>query len=380
MHVIILSLFWILFCFSMLYIFIMGMITIGWVRIPRFSGRSDGVMPNLSIIMAVRNEQDHIENVLHHLSQQHYSKKQFEIIVINDHSEDNTVQLIEQFIKDNKDTTSRLIHSKGKGKKEALFEGISQAKNDLIITTDADCSMGCSWLSQLAEYYVEKKPKLIVGPVVYENKKGFWQHFYRLDFMSLVASGAGSLGMGLPLMANGANLVFERQTYLDVVNAQSGKSHASGDDVFLLHAISDKYGSKSVYFIKDELAIVKTSPPESFGSFISQRKRWASKATAYKSWWAIGVSISVFLLNLALALSFLMAFFKPWFLILYGLFVLLKIMVDFPLLLFFAEFANVKKTLPYLFVFGYIYPFYIALTGITSLFYKYNWRGRKGLK
>ena len=80
--------------------------------------------------------------------------------------------------------------------------------------------------------------------------------------MSLVASGAGSLGAGLPLMANGANLAFEKQTYLDVVNDQSGKSFASGDDVFLLHAIAKNYGVKSVHFIKDALAIVKTIPPD----------------------------------------------------------------------------------------------------------------------
>jgi hypothetical protein len=201
-----------------------------------------------------------------------------------------------------------------------------------------------------------------------------------LDFMSLVASGAGSLGAGLPLMANGANLAFEKQTYLDVVNAQSGKSFASGDDVFLLHAIAKKFGINSVHFIKDELAIVKTRPPVNFKSFISQRKRWASKAIAYTSWWAILVSMGVFMLNLMLVLALVTAFFKPWFLIIFGLFVLLKILIEFPMLQNFAEFVNRKKSVPYLFVFGFIYPFYIVFAAISSFFIRYSWRGRKYLK
>lgn len=332
------------------------------------------------MVVAVRNEQENIEKLLYSLQQQHFPKEQFEVVIVNDHSEDNTTQVIEQFITENKNIEVKLVQSDGKGKKAALREGISVVKNDLIITTDGDCAMGTDWLRHLMAYYNEQKPKLIVGPVVYEEKKGSLQRFYMLDFMSLVASGAGSLGAGLPLMANGANLAFEKQAYLDVVNTQSGKSFASGDDVFLLHAIANKFGVKSVHFIKDKLTIVKTRPPENFNSFISQRKRWASKATDYKSWWAILVSISVFMLNLMLVLGFLMALFKPWFLIIFVLFVLLKILIDFPLLQNFAEFVNTKKSVPYLFLFGFLYPFYIVFTAISSFFIRYNWRGRKYLK
>ena len=237
-----------------------------------------------------------------------------------------------------------------------------------------------SWLRRLAEFYIEKKPKLIVGPVVYEKRKGFSQHFYWLDFMSLVASGAGSLGAGLPLMANGASLAFEKQAFLDVVKSQSGKSFASGDDVFLLHAVADRYGAKSIHFLKDPSTIVHTNPPENLVAFLSQRKRWASKATDYRSWWAVMVSIIVFVLNFMLVLGFFMAFYKPLFLIIFGLFILLKILIDFPLMHYFAEFANRKKSVPYLFLFGFIYPFYVVFTATSSFFFRYKWKGRNGLR
>ncbi|MCB2207404.1 MAG: glycosyltransferase [Bacteroidetes bacterium] len=380
MHVFILSIFWLLISFSLLYILIIGVITFGLFRMHHFRNIPAGKLPDISVVVAVRNEQENIEKLLQALQQQHFLKEQLEVVIVNDHSEDYTKQLIEHFKTENKDIEIKLVQLNGKGKKAAISEGIGLAKNNLIITTDGDCTMGTDWLRRLAEYYKERKPKLIAGPVVYETKKGFLQHFYMLDFMSLVASGAGSLGAGLPLMANGANLAFEKQTYLDVVNAQSGKSFASGDDVFLLHAIAKKFGINSVHFIKDELAIVKTRPPVNFKSFISQRKRWASKAIAYTSWWAILVSMGVFMLNLMLVLALVTAFFKPWFLIIFGLFVLLKILIEFPMLQNFAEFVNRKKSVPYLFVFGFIYPFYIVFAAISSFFIGYSWRGRKYLK
>lgn len=380
MHFILLSLFWLLVFFSMMYVLVIVTFTIGWLSTREFKTSSAGKLPDVSVVIAVRNEQKNIIRLLHDLRQQDFPINQLEILIINDHSDDATVLLIDEFMTENKNIDARLIHSKGEGKKLALREGIQMSKHDLIVTTDGDCAMGPEWLRRLAEFYIEKKPKLIVGPVVYEKRKGFSQHFYGLDFISLVASGAGSLGAGLPLMANGANLAFEKQAFLDVVKSQSGKSLASGDDVFLLHAVADRYGAKSIHLLKDPSTIVNTNPPENLVAFLSQRKRWASKATAYRSWWAVMVSICVFVLNFMLVLGFFMAFYKPWFLIIFGLFILLKILIDFPLMHYFAEFVNRKKSVPYLFLFGFIYPFYVVFTATSSFFFRYKWKGRNSLR
>jgi len=380
MHFILLSLFWLLVFFSMMYVLVIVTFTIGWLSTRGFKTSSALILPDVSVVIAVRNEQKNIMRLLNDLRQQDFPLNQLEILIINDHSDDATVLLIDEFMTENKNIDVRLIHSKGEGKKFALREGIQMSKHDLIVTTDGDCSMGSAWLRRLAEFFIEKKPKLIVGPVVYEKRKGFSQHFYWLDFMSLVASGAGSLGAGLPLMANGASLAFEKQAFLDVVKSQSGKSFASGDDVFLLHAVADRYGAKSIHFLKDPSTIVHTNPPENLVAFLSQRKRWASKATDYRSWWAVMVSIIVFVLNFMLVLGFFMAFYKPLFLIIFGLFILLKILIDFPLMHYFAEFVNRKKSVPYLFLFGFIYPFYVVFTATSSFFFRYKWKGRNSLR
>ncbi len=380
MHTFIILLFWLLIVSSLVYMLTIFVITIGWFRIKHFGGQRNSTLPDISIVIAIRNESKAIEKLLKGLARQNYPSDHFEIILVDDHSEDNTIELTEQFIISNTDVDINLIHSEGYGKKAAVSEGIKLAKHELIVTTDGDCSISENWLKRLAEYNEFKQPKLIVGAVVYNHKKGFLQHFFSLEFMSLVASGAGSLGMGLPLIANGANLTFTKQTYKDVLSAQAGKTRASGEDVFLLHAISKKFGSKAVHFIKDSLTIVKTDSPENIKSFFSQRSRWASKAIAYRSWWAILVSIAVFMFNLFLVLSLVASLLKPWMLIIYGLFVLLKILIDFPLFYYFSEFTNRKKSIPYLFLFGWIYPIYIVVAACSSLLFRFSWKGRRNLK
>ncbi len=380
MHTFIILLFWLLIVSSLVYMLTIFVITIGWFRIKHFGEQKKTSLPDISIVIAVRNESKAIEELLYDLARQNYPSAYFEIILVDDHSEDNTIELTERFIISNTNVDINLIHSEGYGKKAAVSEGIKLAKHELIVTTDGDCSINENWLRRLAEYHEFKKPKLIVGAVVYNHKNGFLQQFFNLEFMSLVASGAGSLGMGLPLMANGANLTFTKQTYKDVLSTQDGKKLASGDDVFLLHAISEKFGSKTVHFIKDSLTIIETNPPENIKDFFSQRSRWASKAIAYKSWWAILVSITVFMFNLFLVLSLIVSFLKHWMLIIYGLFVLLKILIDFPLLHYFAEFTNRKKSIPYLFLFDLIYPIYIVVAACSSLLFRFSWKGRHNLK
>jgi cellulose synthase/poly-beta-1,6-N-acetylglucosamine synthase-like glycosyltransferase len=377
---VILGFFWLLVVFSMLYMLVIFLFTFGWFRTPFFYQRSAAPLPEVSIVVAVRNENHKIIRLLETLVAQDYPKDRFEIVIVNDHSDDDTAELLKSFQNKHQEMNICLLKTDGEGKKAALRTGINAARFVLIATTDGDCITGKHWLRRMVLFFELKKPKLISGPVIYRRKKGFWQHFFMLDFMGLVASGAGSLGMNLPLMANGANLMFSKDTYLNLLPEQKGQNRASGDDVFLLHAIVKKYGARSVMFIKDTQAIIETEPPENLREFFRQRIRWSSKATAYRSWWAVFVSLTVFLFNLLLMFSLLATVFKVWFAAIFLLFILLKMIVEFPLLSHFSGFAGRQHTLYYLFLFGWIYPFYITGAAITSFFFSFGWKGRKNLR
>jgi cellulose synthase/poly-beta-1,6-N-acetylglucosamine synthase-like glycosyltransferase len=235
-------------------------------------------------------------------------------------------------------------------------------------------------VSKIVDYYTSINPKLIVGPVVYHNEKGFFQKLFSIDFISLVAAGAGSIGANNPFMGNGANLAFNRKVFQEVQDAIPGKDFASGDDVFLIHQISKKFGKESVHFIKDPEVLVKTKPPLNFLQFISQRIRWASKAKGYRTTWSVLVPIVVAMFNLMLTATFVAGFFKTWFFMIFILYILFKFLIDLPLLFNFMGFTDKSQLRHLVLPFEFVYPFYIVVAAFLSIFTGYEWKGRRGLR
>jgi len=372
--------FWALTASALLYLLIILLITIGWFKIP-FSGQPDIIKDvKVSLVVAVRNEEKNILLLLKAIAAQDYPLENLEMLIVDDHSEDQTASLVRKYSKENTALNIRLLKNPGEGKKAALATGFENARGELIVTTDGDCRPGPLWLGRMVAFYKMQECKMIIAPVIYQNEQGWMQQFFSLDFLSLVAMGAGSAGLGLPFAGNGANLAFTREVW-EEVNAESpGKQYASGDDVFLIQAVAEKYGASSVVFPKDPAVIVTTDPPEDFRAFLNQRIRWASKAKGYRMPWAVVVSLAVFLFNAFLVSALLATFFKAWFFIIFCLFVLLKMMTDYPLLKNFASFANKNKLLSWLFIFEFIYPFYVLTAAVAGLFFRYEWKGRKGLK
>ena len=369
--------FWLQLLFSLLYLIIIAVFTYGWFTLKQ-NGNPKGIgETKASVIVAVRNEAENIKKLLDALLNQSCDLKLFEVIMVDDHSEDNTVKLIQDFAASHAEIDIKLLHSAGTGKKQAVSRGIEYAVNNLIITTDGDCVPGRQWIAKMAGYFEKHQPRIILGPVVYMEERGLLQQLFSLDFISLVASGAGSAGAGLPFMGNAANMAFDKSVF----SSDSLKEDfSSGDDVFLIHAVKKQYGSRSIHFLKDAQALVTTRAPSNWSVFLNQRLRWASKAKGYHDFWSQLVSWSVLLFNIGLALLFTAGFFWRWMWVVWMLFIALKAFIDFPLLSGYAQLTGKSKQLVYLWPMEFIYPFYVVMAGIGSLFVKYRWKGREGLK
>jgi len=365
---------------AVLYMLIIFTFTAGWnsLRSYSFSHRKPGT--SLSVVVAFRNETGFLQKLLEALSRQTYPNTLLELIFVNDHSTDESKAIVEKFIISNKKLNIRLLDADGKGKKAALRKGITNASGVLIVTTDADCLPKKGWLSEIAVLYEEKKPRLILGPVIYGSEKGFLQKLFSLDFISLVASGAGSAEIGLPFMGNAANMAFEKQIYIDAETDALNTGFASGDDVFFIHYVRREFGRNAIAFIKNEETIVRTPPPENLKAFLSQRIRWGSKARAYSQPWALIVSYTIFLFNFLLtAILISSLFIHHWLIVIYVLFIVLKTLADFPLLYAFGRFAGKRNLLPFVFPFEMVYPVYITYVALRGLF-PYRWKDRKVAK
>lgn len=349
--------------------------TIGWRKIMS-PNKSKNITPKntFSIIIPFRNEALNLTNLLNDLSKIDYPKNLFEITLINDNSEDNSLKIINQYINDNK--LNIIVLQSNNGKKSAIKKGLKTANNEYILSLDADCRIPKNILMEYDLILQTKKSKIISGPVAFINGKGIWSKFMELEFMSLVASGAGAIGVSKPIMANAANLLFERKMAINAQEEIYDNRISSGDDIFLIQYASKNFGKSSIQFLKSTDAIVQTPAPASFIKWVNQRLRWTAKAKYYKINHTSLTASIVLLFNLIIVICFINGFFDTNYFIITAASIFIKTIIDLRLLYLASKFFNNKNLIKYLPVFEIFYPFYIVLISLMAVFYSGKWKGR----
>jgi len=361
---------------------------ISWRSIPAFveqKNKVEIVMPFLSIIIPARNERLYIKACLAALQLQTYPKHLYEVIVVDDHSEDDTAAIVKNYPASNvqlislKDfVESNAINSY---KKKAIEVALLQAKGELIITTDADCTMPTEWLQTIAAFYKQTNAALIVMPVVFiNNNRSFGEKllsiFQSLDFMVLQGITGASVYKKAHSMCNGANLAYTKAAFIAVNGFKGIDAIASGDDMLLMHKIFSRYPD-AVKFLSSQKVIVQTQPANSLKAFFNQRIRWASKADKYDDKRITAVLALVYFFNVWILVLLLAAAFNGSLALLFLLLIIAKTLLELVLLYPIADFFSNKKLLPY---FPMAQPFHICYTviaGWLGKFGTYQWKGRK---
>ena len=345
-----------------------------WKSIPGFIPGNRLPATKISVIVPARNEQENIGSLLQALQEQTYPAALFEVIVVDDHSTDETVIVAQKFpgvilIQVKEDSINSY-------KKKAIETGIAAATGDLILTTDADCLPSPGWLKTIAAFKEEKKSVLIAAPVVINCNSSLLQLFQAMDFMVLQGITGAAVSKKKLSMCNGANLAYERNVFYEV-NGFSGIDHiASGDDMLLMHKIWKQYPDR-VHYLKSKEAIVSTQPMKTWKAFFNQRIRWASKAKSYDDKRIFAVLLLVYLFNLTFLATAVAGFFcyKYW-LTLAGLWVA-KTIIELPFVYSVAAFFNKRSLVNYFFFFQPLHILYTLLSGLFGQFGTYEWKGRK---
>ena len=330
-----------------------------------------------AIVVPFRNESASLPQFLESIKNLKYPIDLFEIILVDDFSEDDSVRLIYNWRMENGTFQTTLLENirlSNSPKKDAISRAIPIVTNQWIVTTDADCIVPENWLSTLDLYIQENNVEMIVGSVVYDCNKSFLHHFQQLDLMSLQGATLGSFGLGLGFMCNGANFCYTKSLFQELNGFVGNNKIASGDDVFLLQKAMKTHSDK-VHFLKSKGTIVHTKPESSWANLFEQRVRWASKTSSYQSVFGKDLAVIVFAGNLALVLGsgFLALGLLSW-LSLTILFVL-KFVIDFILLYKTNRFLR-KKRLHYLLLSSLVYPFFCVTVAVFSWFGSYDWKGR----
>jgi cellulose synthase/poly-beta-1,6-N-acetylglucosamine synthase-like glycosyltransferase len=352
-----------------LYFGLVSVFFIGWKQIPVFVSKGNElILTRISVIVACRNEEDHVRQLISCLAQQSYQN--FELIFVNDHSDDAT----RNYIKSAQQAFQKiqLVEATGFGKKNGLKEGILKATGELIITTDADCLPSYHWLESIACFYMKYQSDLIICPVKLSGKDNLFSNSQALEFTSLIASGAGACGAGMPVLCNGANLAFTKKSWLNS-QADLHNKEMSGDDMFLLESIKKSGGR--IRFLKSESAFVITKPSKTLAEFIHQRRRWASKSSAYTDWQVIITACLVFFVNLGLLILLSLSFISQVSLFLFLTLFLLKYGVDTLFLSSVNPFFQFNNLWIYSFLLSLVYPFYIVFIATSSFLVKHvKWK------
>lgn len=353
----------------LIYLLFIGQLIYGFNRMKRFSRKEFTPKTSFTIVVPFRNEKENLPNLLHSFSLLNYPKELVEVILVDDDSDDEfRIQNLEfriQIIKN--------IRKSNSPKKDAIQTAIQIAKNNWIITTDADCLVQKDWLTIYDQYIQENEVEMVASGVCYIPKNGFLSSFQNLDFLSLQGATIGSFGIHQPFICNGANFAYSKSFFKELNGFQDNETIASGDDVFLLQkAVS--VAPKKVGFLLAKESIVATKSVETWSELFQQRVRWASKSTGYSSVYGKLLALVVFGGNLAWIFSFMF-----WLVALldqniFMLFVALKFLIDFILIYKTANFFESK--LQYVLASSLLYPFFSVSVAVYSLFGKYSWKGR----
>lgn len=349
-----------------------------WYCIPKQKSGNDK-RPFVSVIVCMRNEEKNISQTLTALIRQDYPKDAFEIIVSDDFSEDDSVPLANKMAAENSLYSIRIISAnptQPTGKKFAMAEAVKQARGEVIAMTDADCVMGKNWLTTMVSHHVNTGAQLTTGPVRLTGNS-FFHQMQKIEFMSLSGSTGAAIQLKKPLMVNAANMIFNRQAFIDSGRMNPEEAMASGDDTFFMLKLAEKI-SDAISFCKNKAAIVETPALPSWHEFIQQRIRWASKTKHYPARYIRLTGLGLFAFHFLIVLFFMLALVNSDFLIPALILLPSKWIADGILLSQFNRFFAIRAGWMAWIATFLIHPLYLTLIPLLTLKRNYRWKGRTG--
>jgi len=342
---------------------------------------SDLSLPDVTVVIIVRNEEKYIRKCVNSILSNRVDSLR-EIIIVNDHSEDRTVEYIDAY----QDSRITLLHLadfellesySNKHKKAGLHYALSRCSTELVLTTDGDCMVGQYWIRSMLASYNSEVSDTMTGPIHISPSGSFLEYFQEIEMMGTMAGTLAGIQSGKYQSANAANMLFRKDDYLEFLKSYEHKN-ASGDDVIFVQWQHNK--GKKLSFSTGFETIVITPPLANLKEFYAQRLRWASKTISYPS---IGLTILMALIFVFYVSIVLFPILYIWngnhsLLILPFVFLTLKIIGDQLLLRKVSQFFGSEYELGLKAIaLSITHLGYLIGIGIAGLLIKrYTWKGR----
>jgi 1,2-diacylglycerol 3-beta-glucosyltransferase len=230
--------------------------------------------PAVSIIIAARNEEEHIGRCLRSLCNLTYPREKLEVLVVDDRSTDRTAELVRGYSLETPNIRLITAHPPTdhlRGKANAVAQGLEQAHGDIVLFTDADCEIQAGWVEETIKYYTNEHVGIVAGFTELKATKEF-EKMQALDWFLLFSLAAAGIRLKHPFTAVGNNLSVSRPAY-DAVGGYRSIPFSVTEDFALFHAVTTE-GKFQARFPLDPATVVFSQPCRTLRQLYSQKKRW----------------------------------------------------------------------------------------------------------
>jgi len=255
-----------------------------WIGVRRAAGDTDdaggmraGEPRPVSVVIAARDADETLPELLDTLARQDHPV--FEVVVVDDGSHDRSAELVAGL--SDRDPRFRVVGNPidRRGKKGAVSTGIHEARHNLIALADADCRPRPGWLSAVERAH-RGDTVIVAGYGPYARSRSVLNTIVRYETLATAMMTAGTIGLGYPYMAVGRNLSYPKEIFENLRNQARGQDLLSGeDDLFIQEASRAGFG---VRYMLDPESFVVSNAPESFRSWIHQKRRHLSTSRSYR--------------------------------------------------------------------------------------------------
>ncbi len=236
----------------------------------------------VSIIICAKNE---AENLMRHLPEifaQQYP--QFEVVVVNDCSVDNTADVLKAFALQH--TNLKVVHTPEQSKrpyfskKLAVTLGIKAAAYEHLVFIDADCRPATTnWLQTITAPFAFEKIKMILGYSPYEKQKTLLNLLIGYDTWLIGLQYLSFAVRQLPYMGVGRNMAYAKELFFKHKGFASHMHLASGDDDLFVQQAANRHNTA---IVPQPQAHTVSQPASSFSEWTFQKLRHLQTAGEYK--------------------------------------------------------------------------------------------------
>ena len=251
----------------------------------------------VSIIVAMKNEMNNARSCLDPLISQTYPKDQLEIIIVDDGSTDETIDILRKY--QEQYSFLKVIRNEStppglSSKKLALNKAIENSAGEILLFTDADCVPPPDWAYAIISCFTPEVGLAAGFSPLIDPTDSFMGKLLHLDSLVNGTVAAGTIGLGGAVTCTGRNIAYRREVY-DQVNGFDRIMHSvSGDDDLFLQLVHKETDWK-IRFVNDSDAVVPSYQTKTLKQFFTQKKRHLSAGKYYN----FKLKIAYFLFHLS---------------------------------------------------------------------------------